>query len=71
MKRKLIVDCDPGIDDLFAITLAIDAHQRGELELLAITLVKGNTTVGHEAVNTARILDAMKCYNVRVFMFRR
>lgn len=39
-KRKIILDCDPGIDDAMAMVLA--AAHREELEILAITTVAGN-----------------------------
>jgi len=40
MKRTpIIIDCDPGVDDSFAIALA---YSRPELEIVAITAVEGN-----------------------------
>ncbi|MBQ1445705.1 MAG: nucleoside hydrolase, partial [Solobacterium sp.] len=39
-KRKIIIDCDPGHDDIMAILMAL-AHPE-ELELLGITTVAGN-----------------------------
>eukprot|EP00466_Bigelowiella_natans_P015469 jgi/Bigna1/145811/aug1.104_g20519 len=39
---KVILDCDPGVDDLLAIWWMIGGHQRGLLELIAITTVAGN-----------------------------
>ena len=40
IKRKIIIDCDPGVDD--AIALAFAAANRDRLELLAVTTVGGN-----------------------------
>ena len=37
--RKIIIDCDPGIDDALAIMLAVNSP---ELEIVAITTVSGN-----------------------------
>ena len=37
--RKIIIDCDPGIDDALAIMLAANSP---ELDILAITTVSGN-----------------------------
>lgn len=38
-KRKVIVDCDPGIDDALAIILALKSK---EIEVIGITTVSGN-----------------------------
>ncbi len=39
MRRKIIIDCDPGIDDAIAILMALAAP---ELEVVGITTVGGN-----------------------------
>lgn len=39
MKRKVIIDCDPGIDDALALILAIKSN---EINILGITIVSGN-----------------------------
>ncbi|MGA5100322.1 nucleoside hydrolase [Streptomyces lavendulocolor] len=48
----VILDCDPGHDDAFAIMLAA-AHPA--IELLAITTVAGNATVERTALNARRV----------------
>lgn len=40
--RKIIIDCDPGIDDTLALNLAI---QSPAVEVVAITIVCGNVPV--------------------------
>ena len=40
-KKKLIIDCDTGIDDAQAILIALSQ----DVEVLAITCVAGNVTV--------------------------
>ena len=41
-KRKVIIDCDPGIDDSLAIMLALKSP---EIEVVGITVVCGNSPV--------------------------
>ena len=56
MARKIILDCDPGHDDVVALALAIGSP---EVELLALTTVVGNQTlekVTHNALSAARVL---------------
>lgn len=57
MKQKIILDCDPGIDDAIAILLA---HGDPSIDLLAITTVVGNQTlakVTHNALAIAQIAN--------------
>ena len=42
MGRKVIIDCDPGIDDSLALMLALSVE---ELEVAGITIVCGNAPV--------------------------
>ena len=55
MPRKIILDCDPGHDDVIALLLA---HGNPDIELLAVTTVVGNQTldkVTHNALAVARV----------------
>ncbi len=55
MPRKIILDCDPGHDDVIALLLA---HGNPDIELLAVTTVVGNQTldkVTHNALSVARV----------------
>ncbi|MDN5761885.1 MAG: nucleoside hydrolase [Microlunatus sp.] len=55
MSHKIILDCDPGHDDVIALLLA---HGSPEIELLAVTTVVGNQTldkVTHNALAVARV----------------
>jgi|Deesub1362A_J573_1020465.scaffolds.fasta_scaffold18530_2 inosine-uridine nucleoside N-ribohydrolase len=53
VKKKVILDCDPGHDDALAIVLACAAE---ELDLLGITTVAGNQTVDKTTRNALRVL---------------
>ncbi len=57
MKRKIIMDCDPGHDDAIALILAgaIDSP----LEILAVTTVAGNQSVEKNTTNALNVLDIM------------
>ena len=55
MRRKIIIDCDPGIDDAVALMLACASPE--ELEILAVTAVAGNVALGHTAANARRVLE--------------
>lgn len=63
MKRRIILDCDPGHDDAVAILLAGIAE---EIELLGIVSVAGNSYVENTTRN-ALILTEMAKLNVPVF----
>ncbi len=52
--HKIILDCDPGVDDAIAILLALASPQ--EIELLGITTVAGNVPLERTAYNARRIL---------------
>jgi len=55
----VIIDCDPGIDDSMALFMALASQAKGELEILAITLVAGNTALDNCARNAMRVLETV------------
>ena len=57
--QKVIIDCDPGIDDSMALFMALASQAKGELEILAITLVAGNTALDNCARNAMRVLETV------------
>ena len=57
--QKVIIDCDPGIDDSMALFMALASQAKGELEILAITLVAGNTALDNCARNAIRVLETV------------
>lgn len=52
-KRKIIIDCDPGIDDSLALLLALSSE---ELDIAGITVVSGNVPADIGAENASKIL---------------
>ena len=55
MKKRVIIDTDPGIDDALALALAIKSS---ELMIKAITIVAGNVVAEQGARNALRVFDA-------------
>lgn len=59
MKRKVIIDCDPGIDDFLALLLALNSD---ELDVLGITIVGGNVdlkTCGENALKALKFTNSL------------
>ncbi|MCA1552851.1 MAG: nucleoside hydrolase, partial [Chloroflexi bacterium] len=54
MPTPIIIDTDPGIDDAMAILLALRAP---ELDVRALTVVHGNSTVEQCTRNARRVLN--------------
>lgn len=63
-KRKVIIDCDPGIDDSLALMLALSIE---ELQVLGITIVCGNSPVDMGAANAKKVLRFMDRLDVGVY----
>lgn len=55
-KRKIILDCDPGMDDSMAIIMACKSDK---LEVEAITTVNGNYPVDVTCTNALKILEML------------
>lgn len=64
-KRKIIIDCDPGIDDSLAIMLALNSE---ELDVLGITIVSGNVHGQKGAKNALKILKRLNRLDVGVYI---
>lgn len=61
--KKIILDCDPGHDDMLAIILALSSK---ELEVLGITTVAGNQTGEKTYTNALRVLNLIGRTDVKV-----
>ncbi len=59
MAIRLVIDCDPGTDDAFALMLAA-LHPA--TELLAVSTVNGNVALRHTTENALRVLDHIGAY---------
>lgn len=65
MKRKIIIDCDPGIDDSLAVMMALSAK---DIEVLGITIVCGNAPVQMGFENIKKVLKHMNRLDVKVYV---
>ena len=54
-KLNIIIDCDPGIDDLVAISFALANEDK--FNILGITTVAGNQTIEKVTLNTLKVLS--------------
>ena len=64
-KRKVIIDCDPGIDDSLAILLAINSP---ELEVLGLTITSGNVPAKLGAKNALKALQMCQRLDIPVYV---
>jgi len=65
MKRKTIIDCDPGADDAIALMLALKSP---ELDIIGITIAAGNSTVEKCSKNALKVLELCNIENIPVYM---
>jgi inosine-uridine nucleoside N-ribohydrolase len=56
MPRKVIIDCDPGIDDALALALALFDPR---LEVVAVTAVAGNVPADRATINVQAIVEGL------------
>ncbi len=56
MPQKVMIDCDPGVSDALAITLALSDP---ELEVVALTAVGGRVTAAQAGRNLMTLLEAV------------
>ncbi|MNB76685.1 Pyrimidine-specific ribonucleoside hydrolase RihA [compost metagenome] len=61
--KKVIIDCDPGMDDSLALILAIKSP---ELQVEAITAVAGNYPVDITSVNALKVLELLERTDIPV-----
>ena len=66
--KKVIIDCDPGIDDALALMLALSSP---ELDVLGITIVSGNVSADKGVNNALKILKWMNRTDIPVYLGER
>ena len=64
MKKKIILDCDPGHDDAVAIMLAA---ANDSIDILGITCVAGNATLENTKNNALKICSLIGRSNIPIF----
>lgn len=63
---KVIIDCDSGNDDSWAIISLLKAEKKCDYQVIAITHVDGNTTVDHSTLNTLMVLKSLNRLDIPV-----
>lgn len=63
MKKKVIIDCDTGIDDALALVLALS---RPELDVIGITTVAGNVDVENTTRNTCNVVHLLGRDDIKI-----
>lgn len=64
IKQKIIIDCDPGIDDTLALLYAL---KHPKLEVIAITIVAGNSPLELGVKNAFTVLEQLDRLDVPVY----
>lgn len=63
---RIILDCDPGIDDTYALIHLAARHHTGELELEAVTTTAGNVGAVQCARNAAWVLSLCGLHTIPI-----
>ena len=62
--KRIVIDCDPGIDDAQAIIMA---HRHPNIKIEAITSVSGNVGIDQTTENVLKILDVLEADQIPVY----
>ena len=65
MKRKIIIDTDPGQDDAVAILMALASPE--DFEILGIVAVAGNVALAQNARNALKIVELSGRTDIKVY----
>ena len=64
IKKKIILDCDPGHDDAVAIMLAAASEK---IEILGITCVAGNATLNNTKLNALKVCSLINRTDINIY----
>lgn len=64
----VIIDCDTGNDDAWAIISLLKGETQFNFKVLAITCCNGNTTVNHSSLNNLMILKTLDRMDVPIYV---
>lgn len=70
-ERKIvpvIIDCDTGKDDAWAVISLLTSEMQFNFKVLAITCCNGNTFVNHSSLNNLMILKTLDRLDVPVYV---
>lgn len=63
----VIIDCDPGSDDAWAIISLLKSEEKFNIKLKGITIVNGNTSTANSCRNALLLLKTFNRMDVPVF----
>ncbi|MGL5049915.1 MAG: nucleoside hydrolase [Fusobacteriaceae bacterium] len=63
--KKVIIDCDPGIDDSLALILALKSP---ELDVIGLTICAGNVPVELGGINAYRVLNLLNRKDIPIYL---
>lgn len=53
----MVIDTDPGIDDAMGLMMALEAHTRGRINIVGLTVACGNCSVENGVKNITAVLS--------------
>ena len=63
---RVLIDCDPGIDDTLALAYLVGLHRLGSIELVGVTTTGGNVSTAATARNARWILNLLGAQDIPV-----
>lgn len=66
-EQKVVIDCDPGNDDAWAIISLLKCEKQMNVKVLAITVANGNTSVENGCRNALLVLKTLGRLDVPVY----